>query len=349
MNKGKRVKKIFLLIIGLSIILLAYNGGTYEGNKKGCAEGNAKACNDLAGMYLGGNYRYKVRDDKEKAKLYYAKSKELYSKYCDDGDGKACFDLSDIYNGMKWKVKQDYTIMLKHLIKSCENNYARGCNEVGAFYKRGHGIKKDKIKSDTYYTKAVALYEEECDGGIALSCTNLSMIYGLEMYGTSNKARGSELEKKAFHLYEDLCEKKDDEGCFQMATYHYNGRMVPVNWGKAKVYYAKSCKYGQDSACWRARDINISKQFEYEKKIAIGGLWGKYASMEQKERKTREDRVARQIEEINDPNKTMAERKALLEKIKVENILWDKEYQQRIKAIKKAHEDEGKAIEARIN
>ena len=344
------MKKIFLLAIGFSINLLAYNGGTYEGNIKGCAEGNARACNDLAGMYLSGrSHPVRVKEDKEKAKLYYGKSIELYSKYCDEGNGEACFNLAEIYNGMKWGIKQDYTMMLKYHTKSCENNYGRGCNEVGAFYKRGQGTKRDKKKSEEYYKKAIILYEEECDGDIVKSCDNLALIYRLGMYGTNNEVRGKELEQKAFRLYSDLCEKKDDEGCLQMATYHYTGNMVSVDWKKAKVYYEKSCKYGQDSACWRGRDINISKQFEHEKKMAIGRLWGKYAAMEEQERKASEDRRERQMEEINDTDKTMAERRALLEKVKVENVLWDKEYEKRIKAIKKALEDEKKVIEARIN
>ena len=83
-------------------MLLAYNGGTYEGNKKNCVNGNAKACNDLAGMYLSGrSHPVRVVEDKDKSRFYYAKSKELYTKYCNDGNGKACFDLADIYNGMK--------------------------------------------------------------------------------------------------------------------------------------------------------------------------------------------------------------------------------------------------------
>ena len=346
--KGTRMNKIFLLILGLSISLLAYNGGTYKGNIKGCAKGNAKACNDLAGMYLSGrSHPVRVLEDKEKAVFYYAKSRKLYSQYCDEGDGKACFDLAEIYNGMKWNVDQNYTIMLKHFTKSCENDYARGCNEVGAFYKRGRGTKIDKIKSQSYYTKAVALYEEECDKGTALSCSNLSAIYILEMYGTHNTTKGLELKKRAFDLYKELCENKDDEGCFQMARHYYNGTMVPIDWKKAKEYYELSCEYGQSSACWRARDINISKQFEHEQWIEQRKLISKYIMMEEKERKIRNDRITRQKKELNDPIKTEAEKNIYYKKIKTENIIWNKEYEKRIKAIKKAQKDEIEKIQAR--
>lgn len=343
------MKKIFLSIIGFSISLLAYNGGTFEGNIKGCDEGNAKACKDLAGMYLTGSYPQKVRTDKKKAKLYYAKSTGLYSKYCDEGKGEACFKLAEKYNGMRWGIDQNHTMMLKYYTKSCENNYGRGCNEVGAFYKRGWGIKKDKSKAKEYYRKTIELYEKECNNQIAESCSNLASIYHSKMYDTDNRARGTELEKKAFQLYKELCDKKDDEGCWQMASSYYHGTVVTIDWKKAKEYYGKSCQYGQQSACWKKRDLNVSEQFKYEKKLELRKLWAEYGTKEQMERKKRNDRSQKQQKELNDPNKTMAEKKELLKKMQLENVSWRKESDKRIEAINKAYNDKKKAIEAQLN
>ncbi len=355
MNKGKKVKKIFLSILGLSISLLAYNGGTFTGNIKGCAEGNAKACNDLAGMYFGGRYLgedsdpVRVPDDKEKAISYYAKSIELYSKYCDKGGGKACFDLAEKYNGMRWGIDQNYTMMLKYHTRSCDNGYARGCNEVGSFYKRGKGTKKDKVKSTEYYKKSIELYEKECNEKIARSCSNLSAIYQFKMYDTDNRPRGVELEKRAFQLNKELCEQKDDEGCFQTATSYHGGGVVPIDWKKAKAYFGLSCEYGQSSACWRGRDINISKQFEYEKKRELGSLSIEYGMKEQRESDKWYARTEKQQKRLNDNNKTMPEKKELLKIIQAEDALWKKESAKRIKAIKQTYKEKKEAIEARIN
>ena len=239
--------------------------------------------------------------------------------------------------------------MLKHFTRSCDNNYGRGCNEVGALYKRGRGTKKDKVKSDSYYAKAVSLYEKECDINIARSCNQLATIYKLNMYGTNQEASSEALNKKAFHLYEDLCEKKDDEGCFQMASYSFHGVLTPVDWKKAKAYYEKSCEYGQDSACYKARDIDISKQYIFENRMKKRNLMFKYGMLEDKERKAREERSALQMKEINNPSMTQAEKEAALEKALAENVIWEKEYKKRIQAIKKAHEDEKKVIESRTN
>lgn len=344
------MKKLFLSIIGLSVSLFAYNYGTYEGNIKGCEEGNAKACNDLAGMYLTGRIQpVKVKEDKEKAKFYYAKSKELYTKYCDEGDGKACYDLAQIYNGMKWNVEQNHTTMLKHYIKSCDNGYGKGCVESGALYKRGYGTKKDMVIANTYYGRAVSLLEKECDNNMAPSCKSLSMIYRLNMYGTNNTEKGEALKKKTFHLYKELCEKKNAEGCFQMALYNEQGIMIPVNFQKAKEYYFKSCEYGENNACMRERDLDTNKQLEREKAIKIRNLLFKYGMMEEKEQKARTERINNQMKIITDPTKTLDERKALLKKAEAENVIWEKEYEKRIQAIKKAHKDEVEAIKSQTN
>ena len=280
------MKKLFLSIMGLSVSLFAYNYGTYEGNIKSCGEGNAKACNDYAGMYLtGGSNSIKVEEDKEKAKLYYVKSKELYTKYCDEGSGKACYELAQIYNGMKWNVDENHTIMLKNYIKSCDNGYGKGCLESGSFYKRGYGAKKDMVVANTYYARAVSLLEKECDNNIVRSCTSLSMIYSLNMYGTNNFEKGETLKKKTLHLYKELCAKKDAEGCFQMAYYNEKGITIPVNWKKAKEYYLQSCEYGESSACGRGEDLDTRKQEGIEKAMKIRNLLFKYGMMEEKEKK----------------------------------------------------------------
>ena len=52
-----------IMLLSLNISLNAYNYGTLEDNMKGCDEGSAKACNDLAGMYLTGESKYKLKKD----------------------------------------------------------------------------------------------------------------------------------------------------------------------------------------------------------------------------------------------------------------------------------------------
>ncbi len=256
------MKKIFLsmtLLFSIGVSLNAYNYGTLEGNTKRCEEGNAKACNDLAGMYLSGRSQYKLKADETKAQEFYDKSMNLYSKYCDEGNAKACSDLGDKYNGMRWGIDQNYTMMMKYYTKSCEYGNGLACNELGAAYKRGRGVNKDKPKSKNYYDKALVLYEKECENNIARSCANLGVIYLLEMYGTKdNENKSTKYLKKAFNLYEANCDNNDAEGCYQIGLSYLRGKSV-INIVKdeilAKEFFDKSCKLGESSACNKAKRI----------------------------------------------------------------------------------------------
>lgn len=260
--QGQKMKKILLATIFLLCIeinLNAYNYGTLDGNTKGCEQGNAKACNDLAGMYLLGESKHNLRKDKIKAKELYDKSISLYSKYCDKGDAKACFNLGDKYNGMRWGIDQDYSMMMEYYTKSCEYGYGFACNELGAAYKRGKGVKKDRTKSKMYYDKALVLYEKECNKEMVESCNKLGTIYMFEMYGTKDvDSKSTKYLRKTFNIYEANCNKNDAEGCYQIASSYLRGKPI-INVVKdeilAKEFFEKSCRLGESSACHKAKDI----------------------------------------------------------------------------------------------
>ncbi len=339
---------LIVILLGVYVNLNAYNYGTLEGNTKGCEEGNAKACNDLAGMYLSGESKYNLREDKTKAKELYDKSINLYKKYCAEGDAKACFDLGDKYNGMRWGIDQNYTMMMKYYTKSCELEYSFACNELGAAYKRGNGVNKDKDMSKMYYDKALVLYENECENNIAESCDRLGMIYRANMYGTNDSTRGFALEEKAFNLYKELCDRNDAEGCWQVAkAYDIGARAaVKVDWTKAKAYYKKSCDLGESSACWREKEIDPKEQIKYEKKIEFAAIDLQYRLKKKEEEDKWNARIQRQRKECFDSNLTNAEKEELLKKMESENIVWKKESQERLEKAKMIFEQKQKEIEA---
>ena len=336
-----------IIIIGAYVNLNAYNYGTLEGNTKGCEEGDAKACNDLAGMYLSGNSTYHVREDKTKAEEFYDKSVSLYKKYCDEGDAKACFDLGDKYNGMRWGIDQDYVTMMQYYTKSCEYGYSFACNQLGAAYKRGKGVKKDAEQSKMYYDKALVLYEKECENNMAESCDRLSMIYRAEMYGTNDSARGLALHKKAFNLYKELCNRNDAEGCWQVAkSYHIGANAaIKVDWIKAKAYYKKSCDLGESSACWKEKEINPKEQIKYEKKMEFAAIDLQYRLTKKEEEEKWQARAERQRKEYFDSNLTSSGKEELLKKMESENIVWRQESNKRLEKAKKILEEKQKEIE----
>lgn len=252
------MKKLILYFTTI-LALHAYNYGTYEGNVAGCENGNPKACNDLAGMYLTGEEKYKIHEDEAKAKKFYDKSIELYKQKCFGKDAKACFDLGDKYAGTRWGIKQDYKMLVKYYTKSCEYGYGKACNELGAFYKRAMcGVKKDINKSKKMYDRAIALYKQECKNENASSCNWLGTIYLMEMYGTKNEGQSTKYYKKAFELNKTNCNNNDPEGCYQIALKYFVGAEymgIQQNIDLAYKFFKKSCELGESSACYKAEDI----------------------------------------------------------------------------------------------
>jgi len=270
--------KFIFVILMLSLQVYAYNYGNYKENLEACKKGNAKRCNDLAGIYLSGDSSDNIREDKKKAQYYYDMSLELYEKYCNEGNGKACFNLAEKYNGMRWNIDQNLSMMAKYHEKSCEYGYGKGCNELGASYKRGYGVKKDKQKSNTYYQKALILYDKECTKGIGKSCDWLGTIYSVGLYTEQNKIKANEYNLKAFEIYREECSNNDAEGCYQLAYAYLGGKGTTRDYDNAKINFEKSCQLGESSSCHEAKSVDKHKKrdAEMEERIKKMIKSGKY-------------------------------------------------------------------------
>jgi len=247
-----------MLILGLQVY--AYNYGNYKENLEECNKGNAKRCNDLAGMYLTGDSGENIQEDKKQAQYYYDMSMELYKKYCNEGNGKSCFELAEKYNGMRWNIEQNLSMMVKYYQKSCDLGYGKGCNELGASYKRGYGVPKDKQKSNKYYQKALILYDKECNNGIGQSCDWLGTIYSVGLYTKQNKIKADEYNIKAFEIYKEECSNNDAEGCYHLAYAYLLGKGVTRNYDNAKINFEKSCQLGESSSCHEAKSVDRQKK-----------------------------------------------------------------------------------------
>ncbi len=312
-----------------TIMAFGYNYGTYDDNLKNCKQGDPKACNDLAGMYLTGNKKYHIQADKTKAKKYYDRSIELYKKRCSGGDGKACFDLGDKYNGMRYGIDQDYSKMAKYYKQACDLQYGAACIELGAFYKRGIGVPMDQNISKDYYHKGVSFLNEECNKDIASSCDKLGYIYSLRMYDTNDTDKGKNMQQKAFMLYKDMCDDKNDsEGCFQVAFHYYSPRVLQLE--KAKAYYHKSCLLGEDSACWREKELTPIGQKIYLHKVELQKIRSSILKKEAEEQ-DKIDRWKKAAKKVFEkPNLTRDELEKLYKEYRLEI---DKKYNESKEAI----------------
>jgi len=246
------MKQLLYIILVISIWTNAYsyNYGTLIENIDSCEKDQYKACNDLAGMYLSGESKYKLRQNEAKAQMYYDKSLSLSKKYCDAGDGKACYFLGQRYDGMRWGIDQNYIIMMEHYEKSCQNKYAEACYELGVAYKRGRGVTVDKRKSLEYYDKSILYYKQECNKNVGKSCERLGFIYSLGLIVKEDKKLAKSYYKKSLTIFTEECTQKDAEACYQVAfRYYYGSKMTEKNIKKALPLFKKSCKYGESSSC----------------------------------------------------------------------------------------------------
>ncbi|MDT8338473.1 MAG: tetratricopeptide repeat protein [Sulfurimonas sp.] len=119
-------------------------------------------------------------------------------KACDSGSALACNNLGAMYsNGTG--VKQDNFKAVELYTKACDGGEVVGCGNLGVMYSNGIGVKQD-------YFKAVELYTKACDGGIGDGCSVLGNMY---RYGTGVKQN----KKLALKYYGMACDMKDEFGC----------------------------------------------------------------------------------------------------------------------------------------
>jgi len=63
--------------------------------------------------------------------------------------------------GMNAYNSKDYQTARKYYKKACDGGDAKGCNNLGFLYDKGHGVQQN-------YSIAAKYYKKACDGGDAL-------------------------------------------------------------------------------------------------------------------------------------------------------------------------------------
>ena len=61
------------------------------------------------------------------------------------------------------------SLAIQHVHKSCDNNMATACFELGELYREGAGVDRNLSKAENYYSKA-------CDGGFDKGCFQLEKL-----------------------------------------------------------------------------------------------------------------------------------------------------------------------------
>ena len=149
-------------------------------------------------------------------------------------------------DGNREAKKKNYKKAFELYTKACSGGSSVACSNLGYYYKKGKGVKKNHDKSVKYYTIAHKLAKESCDNAITQICHNLAYTY---KYG--NTAVPKDLDKfskyalKAANLYAKGCDDGDAEQCYQAALLFGNIKDEK----KAYIYKKKACDSGDYESC----------------------------------------------------------------------------------------------------
>jgi len=98
------------------------------------------------------------------------------------------------------------------------------------------------------YQKAASLFKKACDGGDALGCSNLGVMYETGLGVNQSYTKAASLYKKA-------CNAGDALGCYGLGVMYKKGIGIKKDYTKAIALYKKACKGGYSVACQTLEDL----------------------------------------------------------------------------------------------
>lgn len=199
------------------------------------------------GVYLLGSLHFSKKDYKNAITFF-----EMLP------DERKCLPLGEIYFYGYGGIPKDY-VKAKNFFESVkdlpESNYY-----LGLIYFKGLGIEKNEIKGMEYMKKAVDLNNK--DALLFIGSCYLKGVYyskdetkGLNIINSLkskdskalNKLGMNYLMKKkydlALSLFEEAAKKGNKESAFILGEIYFKGRIVPLDYEKAKDYLEKSKNY----------------------------------------------------------------------------------------------------------
>jgi hypothetical protein len=92
--------------------------------------------------------------------------------------------------------------------------------------------------------RAAGLYEKSCTAGYTTACTNLGLLY---LKGSGGGAD----ERRAAELFDKACDGEDAAACSRLGALYSEGRGVTKSAHHAALLFKKACALGDDSRCPR--------------------------------------------------------------------------------------------------
>ena len=154
---------------------------------------------------------------------------DFYVAGCNAGDAVACSNAGRALTHPSTKYHDD-ALALQVRTRACEGE-PRFCGDLGAMYLGGKGVAKDEAK-------ALSLYEQACTGGVAADCSRAGAL----LLGEHEPAE--KIAKVAKNAKEAKGDKKANA-----AIVPVNAKSIPRDEARARTFFEKACKAGEEKAC----------------------------------------------------------------------------------------------------
>lgn len=192
---------------------------------------NASFCTERALSSLKKIISSEDNDSNENIKLKHPYEFILLEKACKFSEGAACAILGSVSSNDKEK-------QLSYYQKSCEFNYALGCE-------REAELGDNRLHLDKNYKKSIELYTKACnlDKKVAInSCVKLAKAYFSGVFVTRDA-------DKAYDLFDEACTNGSGESCSYLANYFYHSIVAKDDNQKYYDTIKKSCDYEYGPGC----------------------------------------------------------------------------------------------------
>jgi len=107
-------------------------------------------------------------------------------------------------------------------------------------------VKAEGVKQD--YVEAKKYYGKACDGGHATACSTLALV--------STYVNAEQNYAKTKEYFEKACEDGDAEACFGIGSLYFEAEGVKQDKQAAKRYYGKACDLGLQKGCDARNALN---------------------------------------------------------------------------------------------
>ncbi len=156
---------------------------------------------------------------------------------CVGGDASTCDQVAANYRSGHG-VTTDRQRAAFFYATACQMKMADACNHLGDMYSMDMS---EKEKARAAYSRAVVLYQSECDNGTPASCVFMGNIYNYSGSGIKD------LEKVRIS-YQHACDLQGT-WCDDVAHLYENGEGVPKDPARAHELYQRACRAGSTSYC----------------------------------------------------------------------------------------------------